>query len=79
MQPWIPSLLWVPESSQHTGELTVVRRTCCSYTHSLAAAAGAGGKGQAVKLKLLLEPLKAQTNTSGMLRSLLGGGRAIKK
>lgn len=70
-QPWIISLLWVPENSQHTGELTVVRRTCCSYTHSLAAVAGAGGKGQ--------EPLKVQTNTSGMLRSLLGGGRAIKK
>lgn len=39
----------------------------------------AGGKGQAVKAKLLLEPLKMQTNSSDMLRSLLGGERAIKR
>lgn len=41
--------------------------------------AGIGGKGQAVTAKLLLEPLEMQTNTSDMLRSLLGGGRAKKK
>lgn len=77
--PRIPSLLRVSESSQHTDELTTVRPTCCSYPPSLVAVAGAGGKGQAVEVKLLLEPLKMQTNTSDMLRSLLGGGRAIKK
>lgn len=77
--PRIPSLLGVPESSQHTGELTVVRPTCCSCPPSLAAVAGAGRKGQAVKVKLLLEPLKMQTNTGGRIRYLLGRGRAIKK
>lgn len=77
--PWIPCLLWVLRVLSTQVNSLLSDPPVCSYPPSLAALVGAGGKGQAVKLKLLLEPLKVQTNTSGMLRSLLGGGRAIKK
>lgn len=86
MLPRIPPLLQVPVSSQHLGALSFVmvhgipcKPICCSYPPSSAFLAGAGGKGQAVKAKLLLEALKMQTNTSDTLRSLLGEGRAKKK